>query len=65
MFWTDKWLLGQRVSDLAPRLFAIILKRITNNRSALEALTNIKWISDIGAIVLAAMGFAIRSGATT
>jgi hypothetical protein len=36
-----------RVSDLAPRLFAILPKRIVNNRSVLEALTNRKWISDI------------------
>jgi hypothetical protein len=35
------------VSDLAPRLFEIIPKRIVNNRSVLEALTNRKWISDI------------------
>jgi hypothetical protein len=52
LFWTDKWLLGQRVSDLAPRLFAIIPKRIANNRSVLEALTNRKWISDIKGALL-------------
>jgi hypothetical protein len=35
------------VSNLAPRLFAIIPKRIANKRTVLEALTNRKWVSDI------------------
>jgi hypothetical protein len=47
LFWTDKWLLGQNVCSLAPRLFAIIPKRIANRRTVLEALSNRKWISDI------------------
>jgi hypothetical protein len=55
-FRTDKWLLGQRVSGLAHRLFAILPKRIVNNRSVLEALTNRKWISDIkGALSVGAI----------
>jgi hypothetical protein len=56
LFWTDKWILGQRVSDLAPRLFAIIPKRIANNITVSEALTNRKWISDIiGALSVGAI----------
>ena len=47
LFWTDKWILGQNVCSLAPRLFAIIPKRIANRRTVLEALANRKWISDI------------------
>jgi hypothetical protein len=47
LFWTDKWLLGQNVCSLAPRLFAIIPKRIANKRTVLEALSNRKWISGI------------------
>jgi hypothetical protein len=46
-FWTDKWLLGQKMSNLAPRLFAIIPKQTANKRIVLEALTNRKWIYDI------------------
>jgi hypothetical protein len=34
MFWTDKWIHGKRVSDIALRLFSIIPKRITNRRTA-------------------------------
>jgi hypothetical protein len=47
LFWTDKWFLGQNVCSLAPKLFAIIPKRIANKRTVLEALSNRKWISDI------------------
>jgi hypothetical protein len=47
LFWTDKWLLGQNVCNLAPRLFTIIPKRIANRRTVLEALSNRNWISDI------------------
>jgi hypothetical protein len=47
LFWTDKWLLDQKMSNLAPRLFAIIPKMTANKRTVLEAPTNRKWISDI------------------
>jgi hypothetical protein len=40
LFWTDKWLLGQNVCNLALRLFTIIPKRIANRRTVLEALSN-------------------------
>jgi hypothetical protein len=44
------------VNDLAPRLFAIVPKRIAINRTVLEALTNRKWISDIkGALLVGAL----------
>jgi hypothetical protein len=46
-FWKDKWLHGKRIVDLAPRLLATIPKRIVNNRTVNEALTNRKWIADI------------------
>jgi hypothetical protein len=55
-FWTDKWLLGQKMSNLAPRLFAIIPERTANKRTVLEALTNRKWIYDIkGALSVGAL----------
>jgi hypothetical protein len=47
LFWSDHWLHGQRVADLAPRLLAAVLKRRINNRTVSEALTAAKWVSDI------------------
>jgi hypothetical protein len=47
MFWTDKWLHGRRISDLAPRLFQIIPKKYVNKRTVQEALSNRSLISDI------------------
>jgi hypothetical protein len=46
-FWKDKWLHGKRIADLAPRLFAVIPKRIVNSRTVQEAITNRNWIVDI------------------
>jgi hypothetical protein len=28
LFWTDKWVHGQKIADLVPRLFEVIPKRI-------------------------------------
>jgi hypothetical protein len=47
LFWRDRWLHGQRVEDLAPRLLAAIPKRRVNRCTVVEALANHKWISDI------------------
>ena len=56
LFWTERWLLGQRIMDIAPRLFASIPKRKANKRTVLEALTNRSWISDIqGALSVGAL----------
>jgi hypothetical protein len=33
LFWSDHWLHGQRVADLAPRLLAAVPKRRINNRT--------------------------------
>jgi hypothetical protein len=47
IFWTDRWLHGQSISDLAPRLLAIIPVRRRKKRTVREALNNHTWISDI------------------
>jgi hypothetical protein len=39
-FWTDRWLLGHRIADLAPRLFGIIPKRRVNKRTVVDAISN-------------------------
>jgi hypothetical protein len=47
LFWTDRWIHGQCIADLAPRLVVTIPKRSVNRRTVRDALTNWAWISDI------------------
>lgn len=47
LFWSDRWLMGHGVVDIAPRLLQNVPKRRVNKRSVLDALTNQTWISDI------------------
>jgi hypothetical protein len=51
LFWTDRWLQGKRIVDLAPKLFAAVPKKI--DRTVHEALSNRRWLTDIrGAITV-------------
>jgi hypothetical protein len=53
MFWSDKWLHGKRIADLAPKLFDTIPKRYVNSRTVQEAILTRRWVSDIkGALSL-------------
>ena len=47
LFWTDKWLHGQCIADVAPHLFAAVTVRRHKKRTVQEALTNHAWISDL------------------
>lgn len=51
LFWKDRWLLGQRIEELAPVIFSFVPKRTANRRTVLEALTNKRWIEDIHGVV--------------
>jgi hypothetical protein len=56
LFWTDKWINAKRVSDIAPRLFSLIPKRIAAKRTGQDALPNRRWIADIrGALSVGAL----------
>jgi hypothetical protein len=46
-FWTDRWLHGQNIADLAPTLFALVPKPIAKKRTVQEALENHRWVGDI------------------
>jgi hypothetical protein len=38
LFWSDRWIGGQRVADVAPRLMEIIPRRMVNKRTVQEAI---------------------------
>lgn len=44
LFWTDHWIFGQRVVDLAPRLFEAIPIRRVKQCTVHEALTERSWV---------------------
>lgn len=46
LFWTDHWLHGQSIADLAPRLMATIPAGRRKKRIVQEALINHTWVSD-------------------
>jgi hypothetical protein len=47
LFWTDRWLHGQSIADLAPRLLEVIPVRKHRKRTVQESLVNNVWVSDI------------------
>jgi hypothetical protein len=47
LFWSDRWLGGQRVVDIAPRLLETIPKKLINKRTVQEAIRDNLWINDI------------------
>jgi hypothetical protein len=51
LFWTDRWLAGRCVQDLAPNLILMVPKHILNKRSVLEAFTDSRWIQDIRGVI--------------
>ena len=38
---------GQSIADLAPRLLAVVPKRIANRRTVEEAMADRSWVMDI------------------
>lgn len=47
LFWTEKWLMGASVAELAPQVFAAILSQAQNQRTVAEALNDHSWPRDI------------------
>jgi hypothetical protein len=47
LFWTDRWLHGQSIADLAPQLLEVIPVRKRRKRTVQEDLVNNVWVSDI------------------
>jgi hypothetical protein len=56
IFWTDRWLHGRSIAELAPCLHAGIPKRKAKSRTVQEALNNHAWVSDFsGALSVGVM----------
>jgi hypothetical protein len=55
MFWTDRWLHGQCIVDLAPSLLAAIPQRRRRHRTVQAALQNHVWVSHIQGTLTAAI----------
>ncbi|XP_020188032.3 uncharacterized protein [Aegilops tauschii subsp. strangulata] len=46
-FWTDKWMQGRSIQELAPSLVALVLNRSRRSRTIAAALLDRTWIRDI------------------
>jgi hypothetical protein len=46
-FWTDKWIQGRTIEEIAPDIYKIINPLIKARRIVAEALVNGMWIDDI------------------
>jgi hypothetical protein len=47
IFWTDRWLHGHNIEDLAPALFVLVPKSIATKRTVHEALEDHRWVGDM------------------
>jgi len=47
MFWTDRWIHGCRLQDLAPNVFKSVPPRLRNKRTVAEAFHELTWVADI------------------
>jgi len=46
-FWTDRWIQGRSIKDLAPALLAAVRPRAQRQRTVAEGLSNRAWVRDI------------------
>lgn len=47
LFWSDKWLLGCSISELAPSIVAVIPLKIQKQQTVMEAMMNHEWSRDV------------------
>jgi hypothetical protein len=46
-FWTDKWINGRTIEDIAPEVFLVINPEVKAKRTVAQALDHGRWIEDI------------------
>jgi hypothetical protein len=51
LFWQDRWLLGQRMEDLAPPVFSLVPNRLMKRMIVVDALYCSSWIGDLRGMV--------------
>jgi hypothetical protein len=51
LFWHDRWLLGQRIAELAPHVFSLVPKRLVKRRTVADTLCSSSWIGDLRGVV--------------
>jgi len=67
LFWEDRWLHGQRIIDVAPRLHSLVAKKTIKKRTVAEALTehlsisDVRGASSIGELVILIFGIFSRA----
>jgi hypothetical protein len=52
LFWRDRWLMGRRLMDLAPHVFALVPKRFASKRTVAECIADMSWVQDISEVAL-------------
>jgi hypothetical protein len=46
LFWSDRWLEGRSVSEVAPEVYRKVHKKVMCSRTLAQALDNISWVRD-------------------
>ncbi|RCV40257.1 hypothetical protein SETIT_9G038100v2 [Setaria italica] len=53
LFWTDRWIEGRSIAEIAPCLLQAVGPRIRKKRTVYEGLQDRKWVKDItGALMV-------------
>ena len=53
LFWTDRWLDGHTMANIAPNLVKTVTKQTAKRRTVAQAIQNRRWVGDIkGALTI-------------
>jgi hypothetical protein len=47
LFWTDRWIQGKFIVDLAPDLGVVVSRRLLKRRTVQEVLSSGSWVHDV------------------